>query len=56
MDGRSSLPLACGEGDDYPAGTDPDAEKRALEAQHCDLAVREPFIKALTHLCEATEN
>jgi hypothetical protein len=47
-DGRSSLPLACGEGRDYPAGDDPDAEKHALERQHCDPAVREPFIAALS--------
>jgi hypothetical protein len=46
-DGRSSLPLACGSGRDYPAGEDPDAEKRALEAKHCDPEVREPFIAAL---------
>ncbi len=46
-DGRSSLPLACGPGRDYPAGKNPDADKRALEAQHCDPAVREPFISAL---------
>ncbi len=46
-DGRSPLPLACGPGDDYPADDDPDAEKRALEQQHCDPAVREPFIAAL---------
>ena len=46
-DGRSSLPLACGPGRDYPAGGDPDAEKRALEARHCDPAIREPFIAAL---------
>ena len=46
-DGRSSLPLACGPGRDYPAGADPDAEKRALEAEHCDLAIRERFIAAL---------
>lgn len=46
-DGRSSLPLACGPGRDYPAGEDPDAEKRALEEQHCDSVVREPFIAAL---------
>jgi hypothetical protein len=46
-DGRSSLPLACGPGRDYPAGEDPDAEKRALEAKHCDPEVREPFIAAL---------
>ncbi len=47
-DGRSPLPLACGPGDDYSAGDDPDAEKRALEAEHCDPAVREPFIAALS--------
>lgn len=47
-DGRSSLPLACGPGRDYPAGEDPDAEKTALEEEHCDPAVREPFIAALT--------
>lgn len=46
-DGRSSLPLACGPGSDYPAGEESDAEKRALEDQHCDPAVREPFIAAL---------
>jgi hypothetical protein len=46
-DGRSSLPLACGPGRDHPAGEDPDAEKRALEAMHCDPEVREPFIAAL---------
>jgi hypothetical protein len=46
-DGCSPLPLACGSGRDYPAGEDPDAEKRALEAKHCDPAVREPFIAAL---------
>ena len=47
-DGRSSLPLACGPGDNYPAGPDPDAEKRALEEKHCDLCVREQFIAALS--------
>jgi orotate phosphoribosyltransferase len=46
-DGRSSLPLACGEGDDFPASGKPDDDKRDLEAQHCDPAVREPFIAAL---------
>jgi hypothetical protein len=30
------------------AGDDPDAEKRALEQQHCDPTIREPFIAALT--------
>jgi GrpB-like predicted nucleotidyltransferase (UPF0157 family) len=49
--GRSSLSLACGLGHDYPAGADPDAEKRALEAEHCDAAIREPFIAALASFC-----
>lgn len=47
-DGRSPMPLSCGPGRDYPAGLDPDTEKRALEAEHCDPAVREPFIAALS--------
>ena len=47
-DGLSSLPLACGAGIDYPAGDDPDAEKRALEERHCDPAIREPFIATLS--------
>jgi hypothetical protein len=47
-DGRSSLPLMCGPGSDYAAGEDPDAEKRALEDQHCEPSVREPFIVALS--------
>ena len=46
-DGVSSMPLACGEGGDHLAGGDPDADKRALQAAHCDPAVREPFIAAL---------
>jgi hypothetical protein len=46
-DGHSSLPLACGSGEDYPAGDDPGVEKRALEEKHCDPTVREPFIAAL---------
>jgi orotate phosphoribosyltransferase len=49
-DGQSSLPLACGPGRDYPAGQDPDAEKHALEQEHCDPATREPFIAALTSI------
>jgi hypothetical protein len=48
-DGGSSLPLACGPGSDYPAGDNPNAEKRELETQHCDPAVREPFIAALAN-------
>ncbi len=46
-DGASSMPVACGPGTDQVAGPDPDADKRALEAAHCDPAVREPFIAAL---------
>ncbi|MFI4990922.1 MAG: hypothetical protein ACHQHO_08450 [Solirubrobacterales bacterium] len=46
-DGRSSLPLACGPGKDIPAGDHPDQEKRALEDDHCNPAIREPFIAAL---------
>jgi hypothetical protein len=46
-DGETSLPLACGPGEDFPAEGDPDVEKRQLEAEHCDPAVREPFIEAL---------
>jgi hypothetical protein len=46
-DRQSPLPLPCGPGQDYPAGDDPDAEKRALEEQHCDPTIREPFIAAL---------
>jgi orotate phosphoribosyltransferase len=47
-DGHSALRLACGPGDDHPASSDPDAEKRTLEAEHCDPAIREQFIAALT--------
>jgi hypothetical protein len=47
-DGHSSFPLACGPGEDIPAGNAPDEEKRALEARYCDAEVREPFIAALT--------
>ena len=46
-DSHSCLPLACSPGQDYPAGEHPDAEKRALEAKHCNPAIREPFIAAL---------
>ncbi len=46
-DGRSSMPLACGPGEDHVAGEDPDADKRALETEHCDPAAREPYIAAL---------
>jgi hypothetical protein len=46
-DGRSSMPLACGPGVDYPAGLDPEEEKRELEARYCEAAMREPLIEAL---------
>jgi hypothetical protein len=47
-DGVSDLELACGPGDDHPAGPDPLASKDALVAQHCDPGAREPFIAALS--------
>lgn len=46
-DGSSDLPLACGPGADYPSTGDPDEEKRRLEAEFCDPALRERFIAAL---------
>lgn len=46
-DGATSMPVACGQGTDHDAGSDPDEDKRALEAAHCDPGVREPFIAAL---------
>jgi hypothetical protein len=46
-DGPGSTGLACGDGPDFPAGNDPDADKAALEAGYCD-PVREPFIAALS--------
>jgi hypothetical protein len=46
-DGRSSMPLACGAGEDEVCEGDPDERKRALERQYCDPVVREPFIAAL---------
>jgi hypothetical protein len=46
-DGRASMPLACGPGRDYPAVSDPDADKRSLEVAHCHPSVRQPFITAL---------
>jgi hypothetical protein len=47
-DGHSDMPLACGEGEDYPADAEPWALKDELVAAHCDPAVREPFIAALS--------
>lgn len=46
-DGRSDIPLACGDGTDVRAGPDPLATKAELVARLCDEAVREPFIAAL---------
>jgi hypothetical protein len=51
-DGRSSLPLACGSGRDYPSDGDPDAEKRMLEERYCDASVREPLVAALSQVRE----
>lgn len=46
-DGVSDMPLACAEGTDVPAEADPWGQKQRLVMQHCDPAVREPFIAAL---------
>jgi ubiquinone/menaquinone biosynthesis C-methylase UbiE len=47
-DGQTSLPLICAEGEDHPAGPDPDADLRQLEAEHCEEKARAPFLAALT--------
>jgi hypothetical protein len=47
-DGVSDMPIAAAEGADVPAGDDSAATKAALVREHCDPAVREPFITALT--------
>ncbi len=52
-DGRGSMPLACAEGQDFPAGPDPDADKAKLEVEHCDPQAREPFIAALSRGSQA---
>jgi hypothetical protein len=49
-DGVSPLPLACGPGQDFPAGRNPDADKRELQEKNCDPALREPFIEALARV------
>jgi hypothetical protein len=46
-DGRSAMPIWAAPGDDISAGFHPLDAKRALEREHCDPAVREPFIAAL---------
>jgi hypothetical protein len=48
-DGRTDMPLACGEGTDHDAGEDPMSTKAALVDLYCDPAVREPFIAALSN-------
>ena len=47
-DGLSDMPVACGPGEDHAAGHDPLATKLALVERHCDPALREPFIRALS--------
>jgi hypothetical protein len=47
-DGQSPMTLACGDGEDVLRGEQPDQDKRDLQREHCDPAVREPFIAALT--------
>jgi hypothetical protein len=46
-DGHSSMPLSCGPGTDIPSTGEPDRDKQSLEVNHCDPAIREPFIAAL---------
>jgi hypothetical protein len=48
--------LACGDGQDFPAGDNPDAGKAALEASYCDPLVREPFIAALALASQLAEH
>ena len=55
-DGHRSMGLACGDGRDFPAGDDPDADKAGLEASYCDPLVREPFIAALTLASQPSED
>jgi hypothetical protein len=52
-DGVSALEPACGPGRDVPAGSDPDADERTLEQQHCDPALRAPFLAALSQITVA---
>jgi hypothetical protein len=47
-DGRSDMPLSCGDGVDFDGGTDPWSVKATLVSEHCDPLVREPFIEALS--------
>lgn len=45
--GHSPMRLHCGPGRDHPGGPNPLATKALLVMEHCDPAVREPFIAAL---------
>ena len=47
-DGRSDMPLACGDGIDVNAGDEPLATKERLVAEHCDAASRERFVAVLS--------
>lgn len=47
-DGVTPLRLACGEGEDHPAGDDPIASKAALTEACCDPVVRERFIATVS--------
>jgi hypothetical protein len=49
-DGSSPLPLACGPGDDRPAGADPDESLRLLVEEHCDPVERAALMRALAQL------
>lgn len=46
-DGRSDMPLACGDGQDFEALGDPWAQKEELVRTYCDPKLREPFLAAL---------
>ncbi len=47
-DGETSMTVQCGPGEDHVAELDAETMKAALVAAHCDPAVREPFIAALS--------
>jgi hypothetical protein len=49
-DGARDMTLACGPGDDYPAGDDVLGSKAVLVERWCDPALREPFITSLARL------
>jgi hypothetical protein len=49
--GDRHMRLHCGEGFDVPGGRFPNRVKRELVSLHCDPAIREPFIAALSGTC-----